>query len=911
MQTRYLSYSISVIVLSCIIVSCTTKKNTFVTRTYHNLTSHYNAYFNGKESLKEGVRKVNGSFVDNYTNVLLMFKYGDENNAKSVYPQMDKALKKGSKVIKRHSITVKPKRKQGVKRTTKQKAFYEKPEFCNWVDDSYLLLGKAHFYKHDFIPAREAFEYIISRFSKELIRFDAMVWLIRTNNEMENFDKSGELLEQIEGEDECPNRLKGEIGAVYADFYLKQDKYKDAVTKLETAIDKAGRKEDKARYKFILAQIHQYLEQHAKAARLFSEVIRLNPPYEMAFNAKIKRAGSFDVNQGDSKEIRKQLRKMLKDDKNIEFQDQIYYAFGNIDFKEGAVEGAIKNYKLSVESSVSNTNQRALSYLSLADIYFEKLKYKLAQAYYDSSITFLDKEYPDYEKIALKTKNLTQLVLHLNIVEMEDSLQMVAGMTESERNQFIDEIIKKVKEEERRSQIEEQERRMNSMMFNQSNQYGNKSQTNTSGGKWYFYNPTAMSFGRAEFERKWGKRTLEDNWRRKNKAVVIIAEFDEEGEGELTDSVQTKPADNKTRKYYMADLPLNDSLIAISHENIRDALFHAGRVYKDLLKDFIKAIETFEELCSRYPDNEYLLSCYYELYLTNKLIENHSRAEYYKDLIITKYPDSKYAKILTDPNYLQAMESNKEKAEQLYSETYDHYINSDFYKVIENYTFADSVYRERKIMPKFMYLNAISIGRIKGVIPLAQSLKDLTVKYPDSEIKIWADNILENIKRGNYGDLLAISYTTDNTSQSDLIKAKLSNILDEGTEEIDTEEEEIYLFDEETIHFYIIILQNKDVNVNRLRFNISDFNIEYFSMIDFNVSSPVILSKDFQMITVKALENKEKAMKYFDSVKVNEKVYKDMKETDYRHFIISADNYPVFFNDKDITKYLKFFKKYY
>lgn len=892
MIKKLLTYKSIIFILIIIGIGCSTEKNTRVGRAYHNLTSKYNVYFNGNESFRQGVKKVDKSFQDDYSKVLPVFKYGDKKIAKTVLPEMDMAIKKASKSIKLHSITAKPKRKKGKKskQTKKQKKFYKKSEYCNWIDDSYLLMGKAHFYKHDFFQATETFEFIIKQYNKELIKYDGMLWLVRTFNELKKYNQSKEILELIEGDKNFPKKLTGELAIIYADYYMKQAKYEDAVPQLRIVTEKTKKKRLRARYKYILAQIYQNIGDDKKASSLYGEVIKMNPPYEMAFNAKINQACSFDLGAGSSKEIKKNLNKMLKDDKNIEYQDQIYYALANIAFKENLINTAIEYYKLSAKASVANTYQKAISYLAVADIYFDKPDYQLAQAYYDSSIVFLDTEYPDYEKIYAKTKNLTELVTNLNTVELEDSLQAVAQMSKKERNKLIDEIIEKLREEEERIREQQQQDQINSMLFQQDNL---NRDNNTPGGKWYFYNPSAMSIGSSEFKRKWGSRKLEDDWRRKSKEIVNITPIDDEEYEEESDTVSQKSYSNKSREYYLKNLPFTDSLIKISDQSIVEALFNIGKIYKEKLSDYKQSIKIFEELNNRFPENEFLLLSYYNLYQLNKLIDNHTRAEYYKNLIVAKFPDSKYAKILTNPNYLKELEAEKNKATKFYLKTYSEYIARNYFNVIENCNYADSVYNENKLIPKFAFLKALSIGKTGDIQNFANALKDITVTYPDNEVKEPAQDILAYIKEHDFNIIV---------EEEQL----------EETEEIeeDTTYLEIYSLNENAIHFYVVVVENKKTNVNRLKFNISSYNIDFFSMYDFNVSA-VLLNSDYQIITVKSMENKKQGMNYYESIIENQDVYKDFKKTDYRHFIISADNFTVFYNDKDISKYWKYFKKFY
>ncbi|HBX49937.1 MAG: hypothetical protein A2275_10835 [Bacteroidetes bacterium RIFOXYA12_FULL_35_11] len=893
MKKNYSKYTVFLLLgFFVFFLSCTTEKNTLVTRTYHNLTAKYNVFFNGNESLKKGNLKLLDSYKDNYSRILPIFASSDEAAAKAVTPEMDKSIKKASKLIKYHSIKVKPKKQGG--NSKRRKAFMAKNEYCNWVDDAYLLMGKAHFFKHDYFQARINFEYVLNQFKTQDIRYDANLWLIRTMIETAQYNKARESLDLMETDKNLPKRIKGEFAAIYADLFLKQKNYEDAASELRKAIDKTRKKKLRTRYKFILAQIYQYLKEYKNASNLYAQVIKMNPPYDMAFNAKINRATCYDVETGDSKGIKKQLEKMLKDAKNNDYQDQIYFALANIYLKENMMEEAMKNLLLSVEKSVSNNDQKSISYLTIADIHFSKLSYKPAQAYYDSAVTLLDSKYPDYDKISLKAANLTELVEYLTIVETEDSLQRVAKMPEKERFAFIDKLIEKIKEEEARQKEEERQHQMN-MAFDQQRQGANNTQNQNQGGNWYFYNTATLSYGFAEFKRKWGNRKMEDNWRRKNKAIVISDDLAEDEQGTSQDSTK-KPLSNKSREYYTKALPLTDSLMTISHIKIKDALYKLGKTYKEKLQDYPKSRESFESLNKRYPESEYQLNAYYELYLLGNISKNQSLANTYKNLITSKYPDSKYAKLLLNPNYFNELMTNSKIIDELYMQTFDFFKKGNYQEVLNNCLTADASYPENKQVHQFAYMKAVATGRTSNNETLKKELNELIKKYPNTEVIQPAQDILTYLKRGSLSD----------------IKEKMTNskfFADTAT--VTETESMLYTFNANTPHFYVVIVANKkEIDANRLSFNISNFNIDYFGMANYSVSS-VIMNKDFNLISVKTFENKAQAMSYFTSVKASQDIFKDVSPDDYRHFVINADNFAAFYKDQDINKYNLFFTKKY
>jgi len=884
----------AIVVLTFVIVvsfyACSTKKNTFTRRTYHNLTAHYNAYWNGNESFKEGLRTLDKNVKDNYTMVLPVFKYGTKQDAQSVVPNMDRAIEKAAKVIQRHSI------------------YFGRKEWVKWIDDSYMLIGKAYLYKKEYSSARRTFGFITNRFSKQDSRFEAELWMARTYNQNEEFEKAESMLDNLGSSlknGTAPAKLEKEFTLVYANFYILQRKYGEAIQYLERAIELNGRKKVKNRLRFILAQIYQELGELEDAAKLYQLVIRKNPSYEMSFNAKINLAKTYDAKSSNRSMIVKKLNKMLKDRKNEDYRDQIYFALAEIYLKDKQIEKGIEFLTLSVSSSVSNDYQKSISSLKLADIHFEQPDYSLAQAYYDTAMQFLPQEYPDYESLKEKTEILTDLIANLQAIELQDSLQKMAAMPEAQRNAIFDKIIKKIAEQEARERAEEQERRQSLSMLEQTNRQQNRNMQ--SSGGWYFSNPQSVSFGFSEFNKKWGRRKLEDLWRISNKQITNFGE--EEGEGETavvndsiaTDSTAKAPeTDPKKREFYLQELPLDEEKIAASNKIIENALYNMGYIYKDGLKDNAKSIESFELLIVKFPLHEHLLQVYYQLYKNYEEVPNQEMADYYKNMIVKDFPDSDYAKIIVDPNYNLVLEAQRNAASNLYADTYKAFMNNQYYLVINNYNIALENYRESKLIPKFEFLKAMSLGKIQDLDTLAISLQQLVDSFPGSEVTPLAQDILARLRPDETGKM-AILEQPGSDGNSSKPGAKPENT--EGFLSV-------YAANNESVHFFMALIDASKININALKIRLSDFNTKYFKTAGLKINS-IVYQGDIQLITVGNFENAGRAIDYYEAVKDNAYINSQIPEIDKNAFAISVDNYPIFYREKNIEDYYKFFNRTY
>jgi len=871
--------------------ACSTKKNTGVTRTYHNVTSYYNVYYNGKEAFKDGVKKINTNYKDNYSLILPLFKYSSNDAVRVAFGDMNRTIEKSSKCVRKHSITVKPKRKEGAKQDKTSKEFYEQKEFVHWIDDAYLLIGKAQFYKHDWYAGIETFSYIVREYTDKAIKYEAYLWLARTYVEMGKYDKALEFIGKLETEKILvPESLLGPLAITEADIQIRQKQYESAIPYMVAGVANTKNKKDRVRYLYILAQLYHKIDERGKAYDTYGKVVDLNPDYEMTFNARINRASIFNAASEDSKPLKKELVKMLKDDKNIDFRDQIYYALGNIALNESDEEIAIKYFLLSANLSTLNPNQKALSYLAAADIYFDRPDYRNSQAYYDSAVSILTPEYPDFISLKNKSQNLNELVKNIVIIEREDSLQRIAGLSDSERNAVIDKIIAQLLENDKKEK-ELLASQQQDMVYLQ--QQGNE-KTNQE-GNWYFYNPGMMGMGMQEFKKKWGDRKLEDNWRRKNKSVVSFEDFSSEGE-KSADSTKNIFS-NKTRDYYLVDLPLNDSMLLVSQGKIEKAYFDMASIYKDRFNDLPLSIEGFQKLLIRFPETEYRLSTYYNLYKLYALTKNFTLAEEYKSKIMNEYPQSEYAKVLGNPDYFKELEKIDNQVKFMYQATYKYFIANNCDEVNRTYQFVDSAFNQSTLIPKFAILSALCKGHNGDTLALKESLGKFKERFPESEEVNYANEVLaalerkprelelEEVKKDEFGAELA-------TAASDSIDLT------------------IYVANPQQVHYYLLVVANQKADVKRVQFNLTNFNLDYYSFLEFEVANE-LLSADYTCIVVKKFKNQSMAKNYFEGVIIAGEVLHELTEDSYRDFVISAENYATFLKDKNLITYQKFFNQNY
>ncbi|MFC2112541.1 tetratricopeptide repeat protein [Bacteroidota bacterium] len=887
MRQRILIYYPLLVFLLGILGACSTEKNTPITRTYHNVTSRYNIFFNGNESYKRGIEKMKDTHEDDFTLILPIFEYVEYRTATTIAPDMDRAIQKATKVITLHSITAKPEFKDGPQ-SPKQKALYAQNEYNKFVPGNYLIMGKAYFLRHDFHLALETFKFIMTEYHYDDITYETQIWIARTHNELKEYDEAEDILEVLTGTTEFPQKLNADLYATLADLYMKQEEYDRAIEPLRRAVEYVTGKDEKVRWSFILAQLHQEAGDHELASDYYQDVIKMNPDYQMSFNARINRASVFVAGSDNAKEIKDELQKMLKDAKNADFRDQIYYALGNVYFREGDINEALNQYKNSSIYNISNIKQKATTCLTIANIYYDSQDYTQSDFYFDTAMVSLTTDYPDYEVIAAKTRNLSVLVENLQIIQLEDSLQMLADLPESQRLAIIDSIISQVQREEEIARKQEmdgmRDQQFNRMALNESQRSG-FSNSGEKEGKWYFYNQAAKGFGQPEFRMKWGNRQLEDFWRRSNKSEVTFTTTDEEGEVSDTTGVieeATKIFSNKSREFYLREIPLTDSLKEISDARIEEGLYNAGTIYKNDLRDYPKSEETYLELLDRFPGTQYTLRAYYNLYSQYNEENNIASANLYKSLIVRDFPESQPAQILTNPNYVAELLAKENEVNYFYQQTYDMYQRGDYFGVMINADTAYARYPDDPTIPKFQFLQVLAIGKTMDIFVFTQALDSLSIISTDPEVVERATAILTHIM------------DTDEEVKTETEK---------------TEAEEIYQADS-TGTFSFGLFVDGNVDINQLKFEFINLNLDLYPNKTYDVVHEE-LNGGVIGVYVKQFPSMEEAWEYYDHAFRAQKVFEVLEGAQYRLFIISTGNGGALSRDGVANKYWLFFQKHY
>jgi tetratricopeptide (TPR) repeat protein len=900
---KYIRPFLAFLALSAFLASCDGLKEGSVAHFYHNMTARFNGYFNAKEKMKEVEANMFKGQQDKYDRIIPVFTVGDEQSAKGYYTDLETIIKKCTTVIKKHGIS-------------------------KWVDDCYLLIGKAYYYKRDYYTALETFDYLNTRYPNGMPAQESKLWVTRALMDMGKMNDALAQITSIRLDKKFPEELKKNFQLIQADYLIRTNQYKEAVDMLEKTLPEVKGKNFKARYMFILAQLYQQMGNQDKAATYYTGVIKKNPAYDMAFQAKL---GLSEVSN-NTETVRKYLDKLTKDDKNISYFDQIYYTLAKIEMKDGNVPMALADLNKSVRVSKGNPNQKARSYLMAGDIYFNRQDYAIAKSFYDSASTNMTKDFLNYAQFQARQAVLSDLVKNLITIQREDSLQKLSLLPKDQLTQAVDAAIAADKKKAQEAQQQKQNNTQNTFNPNFNTGGGTLSAGDQTANTNPFYNQTAIAQGYQEFQQKWGDRPLEDNWRRKNKATEATTATDNQ-----TDS--TKDTLNKTagtqtndsslvnkeilkdvpvskQKYY-TDIPFTAAQRSQSDLKIQDAMMNTGTIYYEKLNEKKKAAGYYEDLLQRFPNFKQSLVVHYDLYRIYSDLKDTANANKHKNYILNNFPGSQYAMLILHPDELrnQYRQKNSDPVlEGLYASAFDAYQNHDCNGIRSKWQEANKS-ANNYLKSKFAYLSMMCNIREDSTGQQLDSVKAFIVHYPGDEITAQATVLKEVLEQKKLDEQKSKKVTMPlqqattisapqlpgsaiNAPLPDKIKEKPHTIAPTVT----------YIEDQNQPHYYVIVFP-VSYSADSVKRALSNYNSENYPGVALNINS-YLLNDTLQFVTVKNFPDMQRTFNYYRDLPLTG-IYDRLKLPYHQEFIISSSNLPLFLKNKDLDGYVAFFKKNY
>lgn len=758
-----------------ILTGCSTQKNTAQSRWWHAFNAKYNTYYNGTLAYIDGSLEKETGNKDNYTEQIPLYTVSNKNSREIGKANFDRAIEKCEKAIHQHSIKRRPEWTKNRRKTAKDIEWLSRREYNPFLWKAWMLMGRSQFYQGDFESAAATFSYMSRLYATQpAIYGKARAWLAKCYIEQNwNYDAEDVIRNILR--DSIHWRAQKEWDYTFADYYIHTGNAEQAIPYLRKVISHEMRRKQKAREWYLMGQLQASIGNKKEAYKAFRHVIRQNPPYELAFNARI--AMTEVMAKDNAGKMISRLKRMAASDNNKEYQDQIYYAIGNIHLSRKDTLQAITAYEKGNQKSTRNGIEKGVLLLHLGDLYWTKEKFSDARRCYGEAIGLLDKDRKDYQQLANRSKVLDELVPYTDAVQLQDSLQQLARMSEKERNAAIDRVIdalkKKEKEERNRKAEEEAESTLrqdggnlannNNFASSNSPQKNNENSANTpANGQWYFYSPLTVSQGKAQFQKLWGKRDNVDNWQRINKTVVANAAGAEEITDEQRDSLaqaaeqeellkQTSDSavnDPHRREYYLAQIPFTPEQLAESNKLLEDGLYHAGVIFKDKLDNLPLSRKSLLRLVNNHPDYAHLDDAYYHLYLLYSRERKPEMAQTYLQKLKAEYPESLWTTLLSDPYYAENAKRGVQIEDSLYTLTYQAFRDGEYEKVERNAQISRNRFPDGANRDKFLFIGGLSKLNDGDIKSCLADLKEVVSKYPDSRLSEMAGMIINGVDAG-------------------------------------------------------------------------------------------------------------------------------------------------------------------
>lgn len=905
--------SVMIILMTILTGGCGVKKNTPASRNWQAFTTRYNVYYNGKVHYDENLKELENSYQDDYSQRVLIHPAEARANDKLPQPAGDfkRTIEKMQKSIQLHSIKKKPPKKSG---SAKEKAFRAREEFNPFLHNAWLTMGKAQYMNGDFLGAASTFFYISKHFSwLPATVTEARLWMALSYCAMGWDYEAENALHPVKEKDLINKNLKILYNLAWADYYLHTNKWKEAVPYLQYGAKNASGSQ-KNRLYFLLGQTYSQLGEQKKAYAAFKKAgSGQGTDYRTKFNARIKQSEVFQG--GNIKGEVRALKTMTRYARNGEFLDQIYYAIGNLYISRRDTAEAVKNYRLAVEKSTRSGIDKALANLALGNIYFKRGDYVKAQPCYSEAVPVLPPTYPDYKMLKKRSDVLDELAVFAGNVQLQDSLIALSKLSLEEQlkvaQRLVDELKAREKKEAedaaREEYLSSQEGRDDGIDRDELN---TSTFVNNADKSWYFYNSMTKSQGKSEFQRRWGARKLEDDWRRRNKTSFAFDDDSAQDENEGNEEPgadRPESGDNKRSgdkddipdasdphnvEYYLSQIPNTPEQLQTAHDIIQEGLYNMGLILKDKLDDFPAARKEFTRLLADYPDNIYRLDVYYNMYLMAVRGGNAAEAERWRAKILSDFPDSPYGKAMRDPDYFENLRRMHLVEEEKYETAYQAYLDNKNGLVHALTSEMEKDFPLSKVLPKFVFIDALSYLTEDNTGKFKERIETLLEKWPDTDMTDMAGGIMRGLRSGR------TPKAGMSNSRGMIWSMRLSNSSDDQASDGTPANFER---DPNAPQYLVLAFARDTVNANQLLYEVARFNFSSFVVQDFDLEQ--MSFGNVGLLIIKGFPNM-KSLEHYRSV-MAEKEF--MLPEGVRPIMISKRNFELLLREgRSFEEYFRF-----
>lgn len=867
---KILFLKIFLMILVLLATGCASRKNnTARTRMYHAFFAKYNTYYNGSVAFEKGNTSQIKGHKDNYLEQLPLLITSSKATQGIGKGDYDKAIEKSQKTIKNHSIKKKPRRETGKKLTEKKKRFYAQKEFNPFLWKAWVLMADSYFKKGEFTEAASTYMYIARLYENDpRIAAEAKIGLAQCYTQMEWLYEAEELLTRIK-RDTLPTALNSKMAMASANLLLQQKRNNEAIEQLEKGVKRKGTEAvERAREYYLLGQLHQNAGNKKEAFRYFSKAIAQSPPYELEVNARIRQTET--LTSGNQKKIIRKLEKMIKSSKNESYLSQLHYALGNVYMAAKDTAEAVRTYETGVARSINPDYGTAMLHLSLANIYWAQNKFSKADANYQKAASVINNEENKDDKFKTEKQRLSvagSVAPHSDIIEKNSELLHWSTLDDNALKPLIDKKIEEAKFEEKLQKIVEKKERKEAR-GSELSKAGTTASMSTSSldeqDKWYFYNKTLIVQGIQNFTRTWGDRNLKDYWRLSNENIAaMLLENDTlatAGDSLATDSTlsesltesleaiveDTLSTDPTTKEYWLQQIPKSDEKKAELHNELSNALFEAATIFEEKLGDKQLAMGHWERLINEYPEHERLMEAYYHMFICSSRWEEEEKAELYRNLLTTQYPDSSLTQRIQSPDFFESVEVKRHKEDSIYVEAYTQYTNGKYDAAISNCSYAMQQYPQGSHKLRFMFVDALSKLYSNRHDEALGALQDLIISYPKDSISVLAQRISTGIREGR---LLNSGIATS------IWERRLDGTIKSSSDSLPAFKEE-----RNEPYYFILVFPKDSLDEKRLLFEMARYNFSRYMVRNFTMEFD--RQAQITMLQVKEFLNFDEAFLY-------------------------------------------------
>ncbi len=693
------------------VLGCSRKKNKFLNRNYHAVTTEYNTLYNGNLALEQGREELIQAYEDNFWDILPIERMQIDEQILLPDSIRNKnfgvAEEKAVKAIQKHSMLIEGKERN--------------PQ----IDEAYLLLGKARYYEQRFIPALEAFNYILHKYPASNNINTAQIWREKTNMRLDNNRLAIKNLKNILRQEDLESQAFADANATLAQAFVNLQQLDSAVVPLQKAAELTDKNEQKGRYYYILGQLYNRIEQPGPANKAFDKVIELNrkSPRVYMVNAYVAKARNFDYNQGENYQLRELLTELEEDRENRPYLDKIYFQIGEYYRNIDSTRLAVEYYNKSLRAPISDKFLKSINYEILANRNFEDAKYRDASKYYDSTLAVMSPRLREYRTIKKKRDNLEDVILYEESLARNDSILRLSSMLPDEQLEYFTAHIEDLKtkaESDRLAGIVVED-------LPQTSLPGPGGMPAPGGARnFYFYNESRLQNGLQTFKNIWGNRPLADNWRWGELGFV---ERDTTEESELAE-INFEDDPRFDPMTYVDMIPTDQRILDSLASDRNMARYQLGIIYKEKYKQYQRAAENLEALLNDSTNEDLILPAKYNLYQIYGTMGRLADQESIKQDILKNYPDSRYATYILNP---RAITEDENSPEAIYAEVYRRFEEEKYDEVLVETNKYINEFSGEEILPKFELLKAMATGRLLGLEAYKDALNHVALTYSQTE----------------------------------------------------------------------------------------------------------------------------------------------------------------------------------